>query len=201
MRDASLRRKKDDILNPLADRFLGSVHPNLISVIAMVVGLASVAAIMGRFYWLGLALWVANRILDGLDGVVARAHGKQSDFGGYLDLILDFVVYLAIPAAFVYVNPTPLNLWALALLFAIYVLNTLSWTLLSTILEKRAMQTSGRLTTIEMPAGLIEGAETIAFYTLFYFLPEYSGILFIVFSSLVLFTAGQRVWWAAKNLQ
>ncbi len=200
MRDASLRQKKDDFLNPLANRLLGAVHPNVISVIAMVVGLMSVAAVMGRLFWLGLALWIANRILDGLDGVVARVHNKQSDFGGYLDLLLDFVIYLTVPAAFVFVNPTPFNLWALVLLFAIYVLNSLSWTLLSTILEKRRMQSATRLTSIEMPPGLIEGAETIAFYTLFYLLPGQVGYLFVIFGVLVLFTAGQRVWWAARNL-
>jgi phosphatidylglycerophosphate synthase len=201
MRDASLRHKKDTLLNPIADRFLGSIHPNVISVIAMLVGLVAVLAIMGERYWLGLALWVANRILDGLDGVVARMYSKQSDFGGYLDLILDFIIYLAVPAGFVYVNPTAFNLWALALLFGVYVLNTLSWTLLSTILEKRAMQSSKRLTTIEMPAGLIEGTETIAVYTLFFLLPGQVGYLFLIFSALVLFTAGQRIWWAANNLR
>jgi hypothetical protein len=62
------------------------------------------------------------------------------------------------------------------------------------------MQSANRLTSIEMPAGLIEGAETIAFYTLFYLLPSYVGYLFVIFGALVLFTAGQRVWWAARNL-
>lgn len=42
------------------------------------------------------------RVLDGLDGVVARQKNKQTDFGGYLDIILDFTVYSIIPVAIVF---------------------------------------------------------------------------------------------------
>ncbi|MCB9138777.1 MAG: CDP-alcohol phosphatidyltransferase family protein [Caldilineaceae bacterium] len=200
MYDVSLRRKKDELLTPLAVRLPDVLHPNIISGVALLTGLASAAAIAQRVWALGLLLWIANRTLDGLDGVVARVHERQSDFGGYLDLLLDFVIYLTVPAAFVYANPTPLNLWALALLFASYVINTLSWTLLSALLEKRHRGAADRLTSVEMPGGLIEGAETIAFYTLFYFLPGYSAYLFLIFSLLVFVTAGQHVWWAARHL-
>jgi hypothetical protein len=33
-----------------------------------------------------------NRIFDGLDGIVARIHKKQTKFGGVLDLYIDFIV-------------------------------------------------------------------------------------------------------------
>lgn len=33
----------------------------------------------------------------GIDGLVARVSGQQTDFGGYLDILCDFVVYAAIP--------------------------------------------------------------------------------------------------------
>ncbi len=135
-----------------------------------------------------------------LDGVIARVHDKQSDFGGYLDLLLDFVVYLAIPIAFLWVIPTQVNLWAGIALLAAYVINLLSWTSLSALLEKRQHQSDGRLTSIEMPSGLIEGLETIIFYCLFFLVPSYLAILFGAMAVLVFFTAGQRVWWAYRNL-
>ena len=200
MRDMSLRAKKDELMVPLARRLFGAVHPNIVSLIAMVVGLIAAAAILSEQYWIGLALWLLNRILDGLDGVVARVHDKQSDFGGYLDLLLDFVVYLTVPMAFVGVQPTPFNLWALVTLVAVYVLNTLSWTVLSAMLEKRKRASARRLTSVEMPPGLIEGAETILFYTLFFLLPAYVGYLYLLFSGLVIFTVAQRVWWAYQTL-
>ncbi|MCB0091145.1 MAG: hypothetical protein KDE54_24800, partial [Caldilineaceae bacterium] len=127
-------------------------------------------------------------------------HHKQSDFGGFLDLLLDFVIYLAIPLALTAANPTLLNMWACLALLSSYIINLLSWTTLSALLEKHKLQTSGRLTSIEMPTGLVEGAETIAFYTLFLLLPTHLAPLFLMMAVLVFFTASQRIWWAYHNL-
>ena len=200
MRDAALRAKKDEYMVPLAQSFFATVHPNVVSLMAMGVGLLAAAAVIQERYWLGLLLWLLNRILDGLDGVIARVHDKQSDFGGYLDLLFDFVIYLAIPIAFLSAAPTVFNLWAGITLISVYVLNIISWTVLGALLEKRHMQSPSRLTSMEMPTGLIEGAETIAVYTLFFFFPAYIGYIFFIFAALVLVTAGQRVLWAARTL-
>jgi len=201
MRDVALRAKKDELLMPLAVRWPEAVHPNAISAGAMGVGLAAAGAVMAEQSWLGLALWLVNRLLDGLDGLVARLQGKQSDLGGYLDLMMDFVVYLAVPLAFVYAAPTTFNLWAGLILVGSYVLNTVSWTVPAAILEKARYRSAGRVTAIEMPSGLIEGAETILFYSLFFLLPGLVGWLFLVMAALVLFTVGQRMVWAARRLR
>jgi len=200
MRDALLRQQKDRLLAPLANQIFVTIHPNFVSLIALLVGLLSAVAILNHAYWVGLGLWLANRTLDGLDGLIARTHHKQSDFGGYLDLFLDFIVYLAIPLAFLFVWPDPANLWAGIVLFAVYYLNTMSWTVLSAILEKRQRQTTPRLTTLEMPTGLIEGTETILFYSAFYLFPGYLAYLFGLMAILVLYTALQRIWWAYHYL-
>lgn len=201
MQDAYLRRQKDRLLTPLAGPLFAAVHPNVVSVVAMVIGLGSVAAIMGQLYGVGLLFWAVNRILDGLDGVIARVHGKQSDFGGFLDLFLDFVIYLTVPVAFIWAAPTTANLWAGIALLGSYVMNSISWTTLAALLEKRHRQTANRLTSMEMPTGLIEGAETMAFYTLFYFFPGHLALLFGVMAALVYYTAAQRVWWAYHCLR
>ncbi|MEX1020333.1 MAG: CDP-alcohol phosphatidyltransferase family protein [Litorilinea sp.] len=200
MRDAALRSQKDRLMTPFARRAFVRVHPNLISVVAMAVGLAAAWAVTQELYWLGLGLWWGNRILDGLDGLVARLHHKQSDFGGYLDLLLDFVVYLAVPVAFVLAQPTGVHLWALVALVGSYVLNTISWTVLAAILEKRQLQSSARATTIEMPVGIVEGAETIVLYTVFFLIPWAVGILFWLMAALVMATVVQRVIWAYRHL-
>ncbi len=201
MQDAFLRQQKDRLMTPFASQIFAHIHPNFISLIALVIGFASVGAILAQLYWVGLSLWIFNRIVDGLDGVVARVHKKQSDFGGYLDLFLDFLIYLAVPLAFMAARPATGNLWAGLFLMSSYVLNSISWTTLAALLEKRQRHTINRLTSMEMPTGLIEGAETILFYTLFYLLPDYIAILFTAMALLVLFTASQRVWWAYRNLQ
>ena len=200
MRDVALRAQKDRLLTPLAESFFAAVHPNVVSVLAFTVGALAAVAVLRHAYLLGLGLWITNRVLDGLDGLVARTHAKQSDFGGYLDLLLDYLVYLLVPISFVAADPAPVNLWAVLLLISSYVLNAVSWIMLSALLEKRRMHSVGRLTSIEMPAGLIEGAETILFYMLFYFVPAHIAVAFAVMALLVFFTAGQRVVWAYRHL-
>lgn len=196
MRDLALRQYKDRWLQPIADQALfAGIHPNLVSLAALLVGLSAAGAVVAHAYWLGLALWIANRVLDGLDGVVARLYAKQSDFGGYLDLFFDFIIYLAIPVAFVVAAPAPAALWGLAALLASYYLNTMSWMGLAALLEKRNASTTTRQTTLEMPVGLIEGAETILLYALFYMRPQQISLLFFVMAVLVLFTALQRLVW------
>jgi len=201
VQDAYLRRQKDRLLTPMAGPIFASVHPNSVSIVAMIIGLGSVAAIMLQLYWVALGLWAINRIMDGLDGVIARVHQKQSDFGGFLDLFLDFIIYVTVPIAFIWAEPTAANLWTGIALLGSYVMNSISWTTLAALLEKRHRQTSNRLTSMEMPTGLIEGAETMLFYTLFYFFPGSVAILFALMAVLVYYTAAQRVWWAYQNLR
>ena len=43
------------------------------------------------FYWVGAFVFVVGSILDILDGALARAGGKQTPFGGFLDSTLDRV--------------------------------------------------------------------------------------------------------------
>ena len=43
------------------------------------------------FYWLGAATFVAGSILDILDGALARAGGKSTPFGAFLDSTTDRV--------------------------------------------------------------------------------------------------------------
>jgi CDP-diacylglycerol--glycerol-3-phosphate 3-phosphatidyltransferase len=55
------------------------------------------------FYWLGAALFVAGSILDILDGALARAGGKSTPFGAFLDSTTDRVSEGFMLAAIAYV--------------------------------------------------------------------------------------------------
>lgn len=198
MRDHALRKYKDRLLERVVRHWPASVHPNQISWVALGVGLLAAWAGWQQAYGWALVLWLANRLLDGLDGAVARLHHKQSDFGGYLDLVLDFVVYLAIPVGLVAAAPTFHHLWALVLLLTSYVLNVLSWSVLSTLLHKRGAVSSATVTAVTMPPGLIEGAETILFYLLFLLWPAGLFPLLLLLALLVYVTVVQRLWWAYR---
>jgi phosphatidylglycerophosphate synthase len=159
-----------------------------------------------------LLLWLVSRLFDGLDGVVARRQGSQSDFGGYVDLLLDAIVYAAVPVALSLRAGTPAAYVAGLVLLAVFYVNIVSWTVLSSILEKRraeaqrsgatgsAGNAAARMTTIAMPSGLIEGTETLAFYTLFLIVPGAYIYLAGLMSVLTAVTVLQRLLWARRTL-
>ncbi|HAJ38410.1 MAG TPA: CDP-alcohol phosphatidyltransferase [Chloroflexi bacterium] len=201
MFDNTLRVYKDDMLRPLAVQ-LRRVSPNAITVLAMGVGMAAAGAAALQWYWAALGLWLLNRVLDGLDGVVARAHDRQSDFGGYLDIVLDFAVYAAVPVGLYLGNQTSMNALALAFLLSSFYINAASWIYLSAILEKRSAGASarGEVTTVAMPSGLVGGAETVLFFCLFLLWPGALFWLFAAMTVMVLLGVGQRLVWARRNL-
>jgi len=67
---------------------------------------------------MALAAIASNRLLDGIDGAVAR-HPRSSPYGGYLDIFCDMVFYAAVPLGFSLARPDN-AIWA-ALLLASFV--------------------------------------------------------------------------------
>jgi phosphatidylglycerophosphate synthase len=203
MFDRRLRIPKDRLLRPLARAPFSRLHPNLYTLLAFAFGMASAVAAWRSCFILALVLWIANRILDGFDGTVARATGRQSDLGGYIDIVLDHVVYAAIPLGIALAEDTLAGYRALAVMLGSFYVNAASWMYLAALLEKREVgaAAAGELTTITMPSGLIEGAETVVFYTLFVLFPAHAAVLFLIMAGGVLFTAAQRLVWAVRVLR
>lgn len=199
MLDHTLRGYKDHLLWPLA-RVLGQISPTILTLLAMVVGLAAAALAAQHMYMLALVLWLANRILDGLDGAIARLHRRQTDFGGYLDILADFVVYAAMPIGLFLGRATVELSLSLALLLGSFYINAASWMYLSAILEKRRAETD-KLTTVTMPAGLVGGAETILAYSVFLLWPGGLRWSFLTMAALVMMGVLQRLWWARRRLR
>ncbi len=199
MFDSYLRSQKDRIATPIARR-LKFISPNMASVFGALIALASAYFAFRQIYFLGVMLWLLSRALDGLDGLLARLHNKQSDFGGYLDIMLDFVAYAAVPLGFG-LGAASQNVWlALAVLLSSYYVNSASWLYLAAILEKRAAHTPETATSIIMPVGLVGAFESITIYALFFVLHQYIFWIFIVFSALVFITVIQRLVWAYNIL-
>ncbi|GAB4425202.1 MAG: hypothetical protein Kow0031_04690 [Anaerolineae bacterium] len=201
MLDQRLRQVKDLVLLPLS-RLLLAVPPTAISVVGLGFGLLAALLLAQQQYGWALALWLLNRLCDGLDGAVARLGYRQSDLGGYLDILFDFVVYAAIPVALVVGAPSEASWLALAVLLASFYVNAASWMFLAALLEKRGHSARHRAkpTAVTMPAGLIGGTETILFYTLFMLWPAQMAALFWLMSLLVAITVVQRVVWAVRRL-
>jgi phosphatidylglycerophosphate synthase len=196
--DHNLRQVKDRVGAPIALR-LGRLSPNIVTFVAFFVGLGSAALAAGGLYIWALVFWAINRLLDGLDGLIARVHHRQSDLGGYLDIVMDHVIYAAVPIGMVIGTPSAVHHLALAFMLAAFYVNSASWMYLVAILEKRNARENDQVTSIVMPAGLIGGAETIIAYCLFLLFPSWMGVLFSLFGILVLLTTAQRLIWAWRN--
>lgn len=202
MLDRQLRPIKDAFLAKILPPF-ATTNPNTISMLAFTVGVLACLALLAQWYIIALFLWWFNRLLDGLDGAVARHFAKQSDLGGYLDILLDFALYAAIPISLVVTLATPVSWLLLAVLLSSFYLNAVSWLYLAGILEKRQQgaQAQGEQTSLSMPTGIIEGGETILFYSLFMIFPLWLPYLFGVMALLTFATVLQRWRWARSHLK
>ena len=199
MFDPQMRLLKDRVGTPLAKRLM-RVPPLAMSALGLVAGLfASYAAYQQEYLW-AFGLWYLNRALDGLDGLIARLTDSQSDLGGYVDIVTDYVIYAALPIGLVAGSPSNERYLALAFMLASFYVNSASWMYLAAILEKRSAHNRQTQTSIIMPAGLIGGTETIIAYGVFLLFPAQIVWLFSIFGMLVFFTAFQRVVWAKKNI-
>jgi phosphatidylglycerophosphate synthase len=202
MLDGRLREIKERILRPIAQA-CAPIDPTAITLTATAIGLVSAAmAAIGQLE-IGLLLWGINRVLDGLDGTVARLTGRQSDLGAYLDILTDHLVYAAIPLGLAYGQSDLITMTAGFVMIGAFYINSASWMYLAALLEQRnqGAKARGELTSITMPTGLIEGAETVVIFSLFFVWKDGLALLFVIMALLVAITIAQRLIWAIPILQ
>jgi len=198
MLDTTLRPVIDAPLNA-AGRYLAAAGAgaNAVTFAGLVAGIAAAIAIAFAQYWAGFALIVVNRVLDGLDGAVARAT-HTTDRGGYLDVVVDYVFYGSVPLAFALADPDRNAIPAAALLAA-FCLTASSFLAFAAIAAKRGLETAahGRKSFF-YSTGLVEGTETIAFFLLMAALPGWFPTIAWIFALLCVITAIQRSLLAMK---
>jgi phosphatidylglycerophosphate synthase len=199
--DHYARLPKKHLYQPISRRW--KISPNRVSWAGFAAGMGAAALAGLGLYPAAFGFWALNRLLDGLDGEIARAQGRQSDFGGYLDIVLDFTVYTAIPIALVFSQPSPALWLLLSLLLGSFFINAASLMYLAAILEKRdqGAEYNQEKTSVTMPPGLVEGAETVIFYSLFLLYPGKLDALFALMAVLVGVNVVWRLLWAYRQLR
>ena len=202
MFDALFRQIKDRLFVSLAKML--DIPPNLITMFSLILGGLTVGFVLQKLYLAALIFWILNRFFDGLDGAIARIHQRQTDLGGYIDVLSDFIIYAAIPIGLVVSAPTIERYFCLTLMISTFYVNAASWMYLSAILEKQKQGSKTSRededTTVIMPAGLVGSTETILMYSLFFMMPERIAILFSIMGILVGLTICQRLIWATVKL-
>ena len=198
MFDGLARARLDPLLNALSQKLSANgVTANSVTLAGCAIGLAAAAAIAFHFYLTGLALIIFSRLCDGLDGGIAKIRGK-TDLGGYLDIVLDFVFYGAVPLGFAFANPVQNALPTAALIFSFYV-NGASFLAYAIMAEKRGLQSEERGTkSLFFTTGLAEASETIAVFLLACLAPSWFPVLAWGFAAVCLYTAISRITLASR---
>lgn len=193
MLDAAFR----PIIDPILDRqgaalARAGVGADAVTITGLLLGLFAAALIATGWPGWALVPLLLGRLADGLDGAVARAT-RKTDFGGYLDIVADFLFYGAVPMAFVWADPGA-NGAAGAFLLASFYVNGTTFLGYSILAERRRMKTEARgAKSLYFTGGLLEGAETIGFFVLICAMPGWFVPAAWVFGALCLVTAGSRV--------
>ncbi len=198
----------DGRLRPLVDATTASMARWLhrrgagaqsVTLATFALGLCGAVAIALGAPVLGLALLLINRIGDGVDGAVARIEGP-TDRGGYFDIVLDFVIYGAVPLAFAVADPAR-NALAAAFLLAAFLANGVAFLAFAIMAQKRALETHAQgPKAFYFIAGLAEGTETIVAFVLMCLFPEAFAMIAFGFALLCAVSAAARIAWAWKVL-
>jgi len=193
MLDPLLRRWIDPSLDRagvwLARR---NMSANAFSLAGLVVGLATVPLLAWERYDVALLVILLNRLIDGLDGAIARHQGATA-FGGYLDIMCDMAFYAAVPLGFALARPDN-ALWA-ALLLASFVCTSASFLGRAVLAGQRSEPDGGARgrKSFFHAAGIIEGTETIIAFVLFCLFPSAFPWLAGIVAGLCFWTAVARV--------
>ncbi|KND19014.1 membrane protein [Pannonibacter phragmitetus] len=184
MIDARLLPLQRAALQPLA-RILArrGVSADRLSITGFLAGLAAFTALCLGQWLTALLLILLNRLLDGLDGAVARIHGP-TDRGAYLDIALDMVFYALIPLGFAIQAPQDHALPA-AVLIVSFVGTGSSFLAFSAVAAKRGRKAPEFPTKgIYYAGGLAEGFETIAVFAAMCLFPGHFTVIAYGFAAL-----------------
>ena len=200
MFDGAVRKLVEPVLERTGETLArAGVRADALTMAAFAVGLAAGLAIVLHAMMAGMALLLASRLLDGLDGAVARAT-RTTDRGGFLDILLDFAFYGLIPMAFVLADPEA-NAVAGSFLILTFYINGSSFLAYAIMAEKRGQTTTARgVKSLYFTTGLAEASETIAVFCLFCLFPGAFVPIAFAFGALCLVTTGARILLAWRTL-
>jgi phosphatidylglycerophosphate synthase len=168
-----LDREARILLAPCWDRCAvvlvrSGVSPDVLTIGGLALALAAAGAAALRAWPWALALWLASRVLDGLDGPVARQAGIASDRGGWLDLVSDVGAYGATVVG-IAIGAPEARVACLVLLFTYYV-NIAAFLAQSAALERRRGERPDDRS-FHFSPGIAEGVETITVHSLMFAFP------------------------------
>ena len=200
MLDRAARRLIDPVLEQLAVAAQQcAITANQVTVAGFACGLAAMAAIALQSYGLGLLLLLANRLADGVDGALARRNGA-TDLGGYLDIVLDFIIYSG--AAFAFALAQPDHAVAAAFLIFSFMGTGSSFLAFAIFAAKRKLDGEEAANkSFYYLGGITEGTETILLFVIVLLFPGWFPAAAYLYGTLCWLTTVGRIGAAVQRLR
>lgn len=193
MFDEPFRARFAAVSRPAAEWLTrAGVTPNQVTVAAGMLGVAAASLVASGYPRGALAVWLASRVADGMDGAVARAAGSSSALGGFLDITLDMTAYVAMVLGFAVAYPALNQAWLWILAGYVLVITTTLALSDAAGVARRQVSTTNR--TFQFTPGLTEAGETTVMYTLWILFPEQLYWLAWVWAAALLVTSAQRAY-------
>lgn len=174
------------------------VHADHVTLAGFAFGMAAALTIALDHAWVGLVLMLISRVLDGVDGALARLTAP-TDRGGFLDITLDFLFYASIPLAFAVAQPGA-NALSAAVLLAAFIGTATTFLAFATLAAQRGKKSAlfpnkG----IYYLGGLTEATETLICFALMCLWPAYFALFAYSFAALcgLTITTRLRAGWRA----
>ena len=199
MFDRQIQNFTQKPLQYIAKLFLKFFSPNQMTLIGFGFGVLMCISIVIDQYLIGILFLFLNRFSDGLDGAMARLTAP-TPLGGYLDIVLDFLVYGGFVLSF---GLTEQNYTFLSMVLLFCYIGTAT-----TFLAKAAIlpslthqnQNNDIPKSFHYAVGLVEGSETIVFMILCLLFPNLFVYLSSIFIALCLITIVFRIIVCYKEL-
>lgn len=169
------------------------IHPDQLTISGFVIGITVIPLLAWQQPLWALGAILLNRLLDGLDGTLARLT-TPTDRGGFLDIVLDFLFYSAVPLGFALYDPAHNALAAAVLIYA-FIGTGCSFLAFAIIAAKRQL-TSQRYPhkSFYYLGGLTEAGETVLFFVLMCLFPAWFVPLALLFAALCALTTATRIY-------
>ena len=194
MLENKLRPKFQTIfVAPVAKKLSHYFTPNQVSIFALGCGLFSALFLVFDWVLASIILLLLSGYFDVVDGSIARIKNESSAFGTMLDILSDRMVEAAIVIALVLRQPE-LSIVGLFMLSSMLLC-------VSSFLVAGIFSTEVSHKSFHYSSGLMERAEAFAFFILMILFPSWSIGLGILFTVLVLWTAGVRLYEFHKMTQ
>jgi len=169
------------------------IKADQVTLFGFILGLMSFPALALQEYNIALLFILLNRVLDAVDGAVARIQGI-TDSGGFLDITLDFLFYSLVPFGFVIADPDANAVAGAFLIFAFIGTGT-SFLAFAIMASKQKIENPVyKHKSLYYIGGLTEGTETILCFILICLLPSHFAGIAYTFAALCWITTATRIW-------